>query len=177
MLWEVLLFWEDLVDLIYAALCLSDGLAQCVFSMFAGIVGWGWFTTYPILLTVEPVITGSLQHWQHQVKSQIAKFIGPTWGPPGSCRPHVGPMNLAIRDVDQNSQPVSFPQRQVLGMSVAYSTTMTKLNADQTLNSQQTPHSLPSLASYGVSDAVLKKSLASSSWVTGWKLWRGWLFD
>ena len=25
---------------------------------------------------------------------QIAKFMGPTWGPPGS---HVGPMNLAIR--------------------------------------------------------------------------------
>ena len=23
---------------------------------------------------------------------QIAKFIGPTWGPPGSCRPQVGPM-------------------------------------------------------------------------------------
>ena len=24
-----------------------------------------------------------------------AKFMGPTWGPPGSCRPHVGLMNLA----------------------------------------------------------------------------------
>ena len=23
---------------------------------------------------------------------QIAKFMGPSWGPPGSCRPHVGPM-------------------------------------------------------------------------------------
>ena len=33
--------------------------------------------------------------------SQIAKFMGPTWGPPGSCWPqmaHVDPMNLAIRD-------------------------------------------------------------------------------
>ena len=59
---------QGLVCLIYAALCLSDGLAQCVFSMFAGIVGWGWFMTYPILLTVEPVTTGSLQQWQHQVK-------------------------------------------------------------------------------------------------------------
>ena len=30
----------------------------------------------------------------------IAKFMRPTWGPPGSCGPdgpHVGPMNLAIR--------------------------------------------------------------------------------
>ena len=24
--------------------------------------------------------------------SQIAKFMGPTWGPPGSCRPQKGPM-------------------------------------------------------------------------------------
>ena len=26
------------------------------------------------------------------IKSQIAKFMGPTWGPPGSCRPQAGPM-------------------------------------------------------------------------------------
>ena len=26
--------------------------------------------------------------------SQIAWFMGPTWGPPGSCRPQVGPMLL-----------------------------------------------------------------------------------
>ena len=24
--------------------------------------------------------------------TQIATFMGPTWGPPGSCRPHVGPI-------------------------------------------------------------------------------------
>ena len=30
--------------------------------------------------------------------TQIAKFMGPTWGPPGSCRPQMGPMNLAIRE-------------------------------------------------------------------------------
>ena len=26
------------------------------------------------------------------VYSQITKFMGPTWGPPGSCRPQMGPM-------------------------------------------------------------------------------------
>ena len=26
------------------------------------------------------------------VSAQITKFMGPTWGPPGSCRPQVGPM-------------------------------------------------------------------------------------
>ena len=37
------------------------------------------------------------------VLSHIAKFMGPTWGPSGSCRPQMGPMlapmNLAIRGV------------------------------------------------------------------------------
>ena len=33
--------------------------------------------------------------------SQIAKFMRPTWGPPGSCRPQMGPMNFAIRDVSE----------------------------------------------------------------------------
>ena len=28
----------------------------------------------------------------HKKPPQIARFMGPTWGPPGSCRPHVGPM-------------------------------------------------------------------------------------
>ena len=28
----------------------------------------------------------------HGLSSQIAKFMGPTWGPPGSCRPQMGPM-------------------------------------------------------------------------------------
>ena len=26
------------------------------------------------------------------INAQIAKFMGPTWGPPGSCRPQMGPM-------------------------------------------------------------------------------------
>ena len=30
---------------------------------------------------------------------QITKFMGPTWGPPGSSRPQLGPMSIAIRVV------------------------------------------------------------------------------
>ena len=29
---------------------------------------------------------------KHNKASQIAKVMGPTWGPPGSCRPRMGPM-------------------------------------------------------------------------------------
>ena len=30
--------------------------------------------------------------WSDHRDTQIAKFMGPTWGPSGSCRPHMGPM-------------------------------------------------------------------------------------
>ena len=31
-------------------------------------------------------------HWTPLMITQIAKFMGPTWGPPGSCRTQMGPM-------------------------------------------------------------------------------------
>ena len=30
--------------------------------------------------------------WLGLLSFQIARFMGPTWGPPGSCRPQMGPM-------------------------------------------------------------------------------------
>ena len=45
-----------------------------------------------IIVTVHPVYQ---QWWQHShalSQPQIAKFMGPTRGPPGSCRPQMGPM-------------------------------------------------------------------------------------
>ena len=35
----------------------------------------------------------SIYHLKHSIKApQITRFMGPTWGPPGSCRPQMGPM-------------------------------------------------------------------------------------
>ena len=31
-------------------------------------------------------------HWSSFITSQIARCMRPTWGPPGSCQPHLGPM-------------------------------------------------------------------------------------
>ena len=42
--------------------------------------------------------SGDTMSWSMRKTYKIAKFMGSTWGPPGSCRPHVGPMSLAIRD-------------------------------------------------------------------------------
>ena len=51
---------------------------------------WVWF---PSLCAVSVVLTiySSDFVWMNKT-SQIARFIGPTWGPPGSCRPQMGPM-------------------------------------------------------------------------------------
>ena len=60
------------------------------------------------LLKEYLTLYGSLHYWETHyklirskafvvfqgppVRAQIAKFMGPTWDPPGSCRPQVGPM-------------------------------------------------------------------------------------
>ena len=38
------------------------------------------------------IISLSLLQWSEHKISQIANFMGPTWGPPGSCQPQMGPM-------------------------------------------------------------------------------------
>ena len=39
-------------------------------------------------LISQPSNTGM----RNYITTQIAKFMGPTWGPPGSCRPQMGPV-------------------------------------------------------------------------------------
>ena len=64
-------------------------------------------------------------HKNGTIPPQIARFMGPTWGPPGSCRPqmgpHVGPMNLAIGDF-HGEVPVHLVCLQIgVGHSLCYS--------------------------------------------------------
>ena len=44
---------------------------------------------YIVCCQVDPDRTTNIGSWKH---SQEAKFMGPTWGPPGSCRSQIGPM-------------------------------------------------------------------------------------
>ena len=46
----------------------------------------------PMLISVLRGWDTVLQGFSDVVTSQIAKFMGPTWRPPGSCRPQMGPM-------------------------------------------------------------------------------------
>ena len=62
------------------------GVIQCVkipYQKFSLLIGWLQF--YQSWAS-RPVIMS------HYESTQIAKFMGPTWGPPGSCRPQMGPM-------------------------------------------------------------------------------------
>ena len=38
----------------------------------------------------QPFVKGLIHWWQWAPR--IARFMGPTWGPPGSCRPQMGPI-------------------------------------------------------------------------------------
>ena len=42
--------------------------------------------SYSVVVEISYAVTDNME-W-----SQIVKFMGPTWGPPGSCRPQMGPM-------------------------------------------------------------------------------------
>ena len=54
----------------------------------------------------------SVQQRRTLTSLQIAKFMGPTWGPPGSCRPQMGPMlvpwTLLSRSFYKSKQTVSY---------------------------------------------------------------------
>ena len=50
------------------------------------------------LITISHCDVTKVNRWHHNsttvfiLKTQIAEFMGPTWGPPGSFRPQMGPM-------------------------------------------------------------------------------------
>ena len=53
-----------------------------------------------VTFTHKSRIIGYVHRTVIRVSTQIAKFMGPIWDPPGSCRPQMGPMmamNLALR--------------------------------------------------------------------------------
>ena len=60
--------------------------------------GYGW--NGPLPNTTQPGVNSSIEKYCKHVLTQIARFMGPTWGPPGADNdpggPHVGPMNFAI---------------------------------------------------------------------------------
>ena len=65
-----------------------DLLCYCIYVPSTRPIIGGKFT-FLGQSTVWPTIHLSTQHRKYQ--TQIARFVWPTWGPPGSWRPQVGP--------------------------------------------------------------------------------------
>ena len=90
------------------ALTMSNKSTSCsiYYSKFPHFLTKIWLTHWPlVMLIVSRVMTGSDNGLvpggtkplpepmlTSLIISLIARFMGPTWGPPGSCRPQVGPM-------------------------------------------------------------------------------------
>ena len=64
----------------------TDALVPCVVKSSAVMVGWLY------VHTIHPNYVPDSYEIIVLVTSQISKFMGPTWGPPGSSRPQMGPM-------------------------------------------------------------------------------------
>ena len=65
-----------------SSLVISDFMKR-----FGGQISPSEFSTrYPEIPWCKP------RHLTLTLRSQIARFMEPTWGPPGSCRPQIGPM-------------------------------------------------------------------------------------
>ena len=53
----------------------------------------GWKIASHLLMWIQLLIHVIISRLASlKLGPQIAKFMGPTWGPPGSCRPQMGPM-------------------------------------------------------------------------------------
>ena len=99
-LWQIL---SDRICMAYAAsISSADPWAKLAFiNSWPYIRGYlsrlWWFQQYRMWWGLSKMV-GIMQKifWRHfldcKLPSQITKFMGPTWGPPGSCRPQMGPM-------------------------------------------------------------------------------------
>ena len=71
----------------FISLRLNDECPTDIISYQADVLGYA----HDNLLRSRHAIPSTFAVW-HSSGSQIAKFMGPTWGPSGSCRPQIGPM-------------------------------------------------------------------------------------
>ena len=98
-------FWLPSVTCLFMSIeNIFQTILNFVVSLFIGMGYSAIYTPWKCLCKVENIsylcnviITECIKTSQvYSIITQIAKFMGPTWRTPGSCRPQIGPMNLAI---------------------------------------------------------------------------------
>ena len=129
---STLLVWNDIAAWDSDDESLWQGKLQSIFSY-----PWGWIVHFCFEWRVVNFIGWILTHWivpsnlhgvmmhcdiwscilviivrqsSHAMPSQMATFMGPSWGPPGSCRPQMDPMFApwTLLSGMQNTQHIFF---------------------------------------------------------------------
>ena len=85
---------EEKRDMVNKACCPSGHYWNCYTGALSlGMLPW---ETHLELLTLFPIYSNYCNSLKiitlQEISAQIANFMGPTWGPPGSCQPQMGPM-------------------------------------------------------------------------------------
>ena len=83
----------------YNALCANFAVIYNISDIQRTVYGLEWWTVYAfwrLILVFLPVLqSNEVNSHNNNTKlkaSPVPMFMWPTWGPPGSCRPQVGPM-------------------------------------------------------------------------------------
>ena len=169
---------SEVYDLIHCTkflLRLTYLLVQSVFIWIIQLVGYYVVINYIVSINGNKIIILGIvleihvsntsndisRVWASKV-TQITKFMGPTWGPPGSCRPQMGPM-LAPWILLSGKMSVKQTLYILYCFGVAY-TVRCHYNAVNFFqkSSQETLHSLSVGARYGVPFVNLKSDLYSA---------------
>ena len=69
---------------------ITKGTAQFICYVFVYLFWFLWLIL--VSYQKQPSIWSGHEVATVLLPAQITKFMGPTWGPPGSCRPQMGPM-------------------------------------------------------------------------------------
>ena len=81
--------WSPMSSSCWAGLfhskCISKRLACCRACRLTAISGTIILVPCPVLKSLQSIWRSGTHRWNLQVLTQIAKFMGTTWGPPGSC--------------------------------------------------------------------------------------------
>ena len=78
--------WANVCHTIHRAMFIKSwGCQEVIVAMWWQPLACQWYGSL-----VNGAISTVDSHWQEAY--QITRFMGPTWGTPGSCRPQMGPM-------------------------------------------------------------------------------------
>ena len=86
-------YWSYLLVSFIGYLTITEAISDKLNSVDVTLLGFSqWAVPLKTIWLFHPFDLHLYRITSILASIQIAKFMGPTWGPPGSCRPQMGPM-------------------------------------------------------------------------------------